>query len=78
MATKKRKKSRKQTSPKVSTAASKILRGKRASSAAKKTVAASALGQDETKGQGKKEARKKSAKKAGKKASKKSRKKTSR
>jgi hypothetical protein len=68
MATKKRKKAKKQTSPKVSTAASKILRGKRASSKAKKMVAASALAQDETKGQGKKKARKKPTKKGRKKA----------
>lgn len=45
-----------QTSPKVSTIASKILSGdlKRPSAAQIKSVAASALGQDQTKGQGSK------------------------
>lgn len=42
----------KQSSPRVSTLASKILAGKKPTTAEAKTLAASVLSQDETKGQG--------------------------
>ncbi|WP_322895461.1 MULTISPECIES: hypothetical protein [unclassified Yoonia] len=45
---------KKQSSPRLSTIASKVLSGKKPTSAEAKSLAASVLGQDETKGQKKK------------------------